>query len=169
MAAGGVLWGAVANHYDIGFALLCASATLIVGMLVTLRLTLPVTEAEDINPSLHWPAPIPPKGEDGDRGPVMVTLEYSINPADAELFRRAMQEVRAMRRRSGALTWGLVQNTENPDSWLEFFMDGSWLEHMRHHGRVTKADRRIESAARRFQQPGVALVIKHHLMHVARR
>lgn len=74
-----------------------------------------------------------------------------------------------MRRRSGALTWGLVQNTENPDSWLEFFIDGSWLEHMRHHGRITKADRCIESAARRFQQPGVELVIKHHLMHVARR
>ena len=169
MAAGGMLWGAIASRYDLTFALLCASATLVLGVVVTLRLTLPVTEAEDIAPSLHWPTPIPPKGEDHDRGPVMVTLEYSVNQADAEPFKQAMHEVRAMRRRSGALTWGLVQNTENPDSWLEFFIDGSWLEHMRHHGRVTKADRRIEAAARRFQQPGVALVIKHHVMHVARR
>ncbi|QIB53283.1 MFS transporter [Pseudomonas sp. OIL-1] len=169
MAAGGLLWGAIASRYDVAFALLGASAVLILGVLLTLRLTLPVTEAEDIAPSLHWPTPISPKEEDIDRGPVMVTLEYSINPADAEQFTRAMQEVRAMRRRSGALTWGLVQNTENSDSWLEFFIDGSWLEHMRHHGRVTRADRRIESAARRFQRPDVELVIKHHLMHVAHR
>jgi len=169
MAAGGVLWGAVASRYDISFALLCASATLVVGVLVTLRLRLPVTESEDLVPSLHWPAPIPSKEAGSDRGPVMVTLEYVIDPADAAPFTAAMQEVRAMRRRSGALTWGLVQNTENPDSWLEFFIDGSWLEHMRHHGRVTKADQRIEAAARRFQRAGVELVIKHHLMHVARR
>src|SRR5690606_10720342 len=169
MAAGGMLWGAVASRYDISFALLCASATLVIGVVVTLRLRLPVTEAEDLVPSLHWPAPIPSKEACSDRGPVMVTLEYVIDPADAAPFTAAMQELRAMRRRSGALTWGLVQNTENPDSWLEFFIDGSWLEHMRHHGRVTKADRRIEAAARRFQRPGVELVIKHHLMHVARR
>lgn len=169
MAAGGVLWGAVASRYSISVALLCASATLVVGVVVTLRLRLPMTEAEDLVPSLHWPAPIPSKEAGTDRGPVMVTLEYVIDPADAELFTTAMQAVRAMRRRSGALTWGLVQNTESPDSWLEFFIDGSWLEHMRHHGRVTVADRRIEAAARRFQRPGVELVIKHHLMHVARR
>ncbi|WP_339428645.1 MFS transporter [Pseudomonas taetrolens] len=169
MAAGGVMWGAIASHYDVTFALLCASATLILGVLLTLRLRLPETDAQDIAPSLHWPVPIPPKEEDTDRGPVMVTLEYCVSPADIEPFTRAMQDLRAMRRRSGALTWGLVQNTENPDHWLEFFIDGSWLEHMRHHGRVTRADRRIESAARRFQQPGVEIVIKHHLMHVARR
>lgn len=167
MAAGGMLWGAIASRYDLAFTLLCASATLILGVVVTLRLKLPITDAEDIAPSLHWPTPIAPKEEDSDRGPVMVTLEYSVSEADADPFKLAMQEIRAMRRRNGALTWGLVQNTENPDSWLEFFIDGSWLEHMRHHGRVTKADQRIEAAARRFQQPDVELVIRHHLMHVA--
>lgn len=109
------------------------------------------------------------KGEGNERGPAMVTLEYFINQADAEQFKLAMQDVRAMRRRSWALTWGLMQNTENPDIWLEFFIDGSWLEHMRHHGRVTKADQCIESTARRVQQQDGALVIKHHLMHVTRR
>ena len=169
MAAGGLLWGTVASHFDLTFALLCASATLIFGTIVTLRLVLPVTEADDLVPSLHWPVPLAPQDEDADRGPVMVTLEYCVKRGDAEEFTLAMQEVRAMRRRNGALTWGLVQNTENPDSWLEFFIDGSWLEHMRHHGRITRADRRVESAARRFQQSDVKLVIKHHLMHKAHR
>lgn len=169
MAAGGILWGAVASRFDLTFALLCASATLILGTVVTLRLVLPVTEADDLVPSLHWPVPLAPQDEDADRGPVMVTLEYCVKRGDAEQFTLAMEEVRAMRRRNGALTWGLVQNTENPDSWLEFFIDGSWLEHMRHHGRVTRADWRVESAARRFQRSDVKLVIKHHLMHKARR
>lgn len=169
MAAGGLLWGAVASRYDVAGALLGASAVLLLGVLVTLRFRLPVTAADELTPSLHWPTPVPPPEADSDRGPVMVTLEYCIDPADGAQFTQAMQEVRAMRRRSGALTWGLVQDTDNTRRWLEFFIDGSWLEHMRHHGRITRADRRVESAARRFQQPGVELVIKHHLMYTAPR
>lgn len=36
----------------------------------------------------------------------MVTLEYDIDPQDAAAFQAAMVEVRAMRRRNGAVSWG---------------------------------------------------------------
>ncbi|WP_257011361.1 MFS transporter, partial [Pseudomonas aeruginosa] len=127
MAAGGALWGLVASHLSITFALLCASAALLLGLFASLRCRLPVTEAEDLAPSLHWPAPLVDEEVDQERGPVMVTLEYDIDPQDAAAFQAAMVEVRAMRRRNGAVSWGLVQDSGNRRLWLEFFIDESWL------------------------------------------
>ena len=106
MAAGGALWGLLASHLSITFALLCASAALLLGLFASLRCRLPVTEAEDLAPSLHWPAPLVDEEVDQERGPVMVTLEYDIDPQDAAAFQAAMVEVRAMRRRNGAVSWG---------------------------------------------------------------
>ncbi|QMV65688.1 MFS transporter [Pseudomonas berkeleyensis] len=164
MAAGGALWGYVASHASIPVALLAASGCLVLGLLLTPRFTLPVTESEDLAPSLHWPAPILADEADRERGPVMITLQYDIAPEHVAGFRQAMVEVARMRKRNGAFSWGLVQNSENPRHWQEFFFDESWLEHLRHHGRVTRAEQRIEAAARRFQSPDVAVHIEHFLM-----
>lgn len=163
MAAGGALWGYVASLWSIPVALIAAAVCLLVGLLLSARFPLPVTEAEDLAPSLHWPVPILADEADRERGPVMVTLQYDIDPLQAADFRRAMSEVARMRRRNGAFSWGLAQNSENPRHWQEFFFDESWLEHLRHHGRVTHAEQRIEAAARHFQTPGVPLRIEHFL------
>ena len=164
MAAGGALWGYVASQASIPVALFAAAACLVLGVSLTLHFPLPVTESEDLAPSLHWPAPILADEADLERGPVMVTLQYDIAPEHASDFRQAMAEVAHMRRRNGAFSWGLVQNSENPRHWQEFFFDESWLEHLRHHGRVTRAEQRIEAAARHFQNPDVPVHIEHFLM-----
>ena len=164
MAAGGALWGFVASHASIPVALLVAAGCLVLGLLLTPRFALPVSASEDLAPSLHWPAPILADEADRERGPVMVTLHYDIAPEHVAGFRQAMVEVARMRRRNGAFSWGLVHNSENPRHWQEFFFDESWLEHLRHHGRVTRAEQRIEAAARRFQTPSVAVRIEHFLM-----
>ena len=163
MAAGGTLWGFVASRTSIPVALLCAAALLALGLLAGRRFRLPVTEAEDLAPSLHWPAPILAEGMDRERGPVVVTLEYDIDPQQAAAFQHAMADMRGMRRRNGAISWNLVQDSENPRRWLEFFVDESWLEHLRHHQRVTRGELKIEAAARHFQTPGVDIRIRHYL------
>ena len=140
---------------------LCQRA-LLLGLFASLRCRLPVTEAEDLAPSLHWPAPLVDEEVDQERGPVMVTLEYDIDPQDAAAFQAAMVEVRAMRRRNGAVSWGLVQDSGNRRLWLEFFIDESWLEHLRHHQRVTRGELRV-GPPRRFQSAGVEVRIRHYL------
>ncbi|WP_172148040.1 MFS transporter [Pseudomonas tumuqii] len=165
MAAGGTLWGLVASHSSIPLALCAAAVALLLGIPTMARFKLPVTDAEDLAPSLHWPVPVRVDGQeqDQDRGPVMVTLEYDIAPEHWLEFQAAMAEVRRMRQRNGSFSWGLVQDTENPRRWSEFFFDESWLEHLRHHNRVTRAEQRIEARARRFQSAGIAIQIRHLL------
>ena len=163
MAGGGMLWGFVASQSSITYALCLAGVTLLLGIAMTAYFKLPVTDAEDLAPSLHWPVPVLDAGQDPDRGPVMVTLEYQVAAEHWPDFQHSMQAVRRMRQRNGAFSWGLVQDTENPQRWLEFFFDESWLEHLRHHNRVTRAEQQIEAQARRFQTEGVAIQVRHLL------
>ncbi|MXI47081.1 MFS transporter [Pseudomonas moraviensis] len=163
MAAGGALWGYVASQWSTSSTLLIASGVVTAGIILTISFKLPVTEVEDLAPSLHWPTPVLTKDYDQERGPVLVTLEYQIDKEQEELFRIAMAEVRSMRMRNGAFSWGLVQDSECPQRWLEFFFDESWIEHLRHHDRVTRAEQRIEAVARRFQAAGINVHIRHFL------
>lgn len=162
-ALGGFLWGALASHFSLSVALSAAAGVLLAGIGLTWRLRLPVTPAADIAPSLHWPAPILDDSLDRERGPVMVTLEYDIAPEHGPAFRQAMQAVGAMRRRNGAFSWALLQDSAEPRRWQEFFCDESWLEHLRHHHRVTQGEQRLEAAARQYQTPGVPIAIRHLL------
>jgi len=43
------------------------------------------------------------------------------------------------------------------------FVDESWVAHLRHHRRVTRADVDVEAAARRFQVEDTSPIIKHYL------
>jgi hypothetical protein len=40
----------------------------------------------DLAPSMHWPAPIVAQDVKLDPGPVLVTVEYRIDPRDASRF-----------------------------------------------------------------------------------
>ena len=162
-AAGGLLWGTLASRASLSVALAGGGALLLLGILMSWRARLPVTQADDLAPSLHWPTPVLDDALARERGPVMVTLEYDIPEENSVAFSQAMLAVRAMRRRNGALSWGLLQDSENPHLWQEFFFDASWLEHLRHHSRVTVAEQRIEENARQYQRAGVPLRIRHLL------
>jgi D-amino-acid dehydrogenase len=56
-------------------------------------------------------------------GPVMVTVEYQIDPARAEQFAAVMRESRANRLQKGALSWGLFHDTNKPGHYIEYFLD----------------------------------------------
>jgi hypothetical protein len=48
----------------------------------------------DLAPAPRWPDPEIVRRFEPDRGPALVTVEYEIDPADAERFARAMRELR---------------------------------------------------------------------------
>jgi hypothetical protein len=56
-----------------------------------------------------------------------------------------MHEIELIRRRDGALEWGVYQDVADPRRWLETFLVESWVEHLRQHARITVADRALQS------------------------
>jgi MFS family permease len=155
MAGGSALWGAVAEHAGLRPALLSAGLGLLAAITLTTSYRLPRGEGPDLAPSRHWAAPIVVEQPESDRGPVLITVEYRIDPAAADDFARAMRDVRRTRLRDGAFRWDLLSDPADPGRYVESFMVESWVEHLRQHERVTISDREIEERARRYHRgPG---------------
>ena len=150
MAAGSAAWGYLANHFGLNVALAAAGVGMLAGLLLTRRLRMPRGETLDLSPSVHWPATGLAKAPAPDRGPVVVTVEYLVEPKRLRHFRRVMKSVRRIRRRDGAINWALLADVENPQRYTETFIVESWVEHMRQHERVTVADRTVLDKARAF-------------------
>ena len=154
LTLGSALWGEVAARMSLPLALLLCAAGGILVIPLTSRWKLQTGAHVDFSPSLHWPAPVVVRHVDADRGPVMVTVEYRIDPANRLPFLKALGIYGRERRRDGAYDWGVYEDPAQPGRFVETFRTDSWLEHLRHHQRVTRADRVLESEVRRFQLGG---------------
>ena len=163
MALGSILWGQVAAHVGIPATLTIAALGMAGAIGLTWRFKLGRHEVLDFTPSSHWPAPVLAESPEPDSGPVMVTIEYRVQPDKRAEFVAAMQSVREMRRRNGAYFWELFHDSADPSRFNECFMDESWVEHLRQHERVSVADREIQQRAKAFMVEGTATKSSHWL------
>lgn len=165
MAAGSALWGQVATALSVDAALLIAAAGALAAVPLTWRARLGQGEDLDLSPSAYWPAPAVHRsiGDATDRGPVMVTIEYRIDPAVASDFLAAVHALSGERYRDGAYQWGVYQDAERPARWFEWFLVPSWAEHLRQHERTTRHDRDIQEAVRAFHSGAKPPRVRHWL------
>jgi MFS family permease len=162
VAAGSATWGAMAARIGIGRALLFAG----IGGIATTALGwfLRLSDANlDLTPWNHWrlPAVLPADVDIG--GPVLVTVEYRVPPAQVSEFIHTMHLYGRIRRRDGASRWGICRDLETPDRYLETFVVSSWAEHLRQHERITRADRQLEE---RLSKCTVEEPTVHHLIYL---
>lgn len=162
LTAGSLGWGALADAIGVPATLWSgAVALLLIGVLLH-RKSLPTGEA-DLTPSNHWPEPLTAEPVSGDRGPVLITIEYRVAPADHDRFLKTLRRLAAGRRRDGAYAWGVSQDSNDPERVLEWFFVESWAEHQRQHRRVSRADADVQEAARAFHRGAEPPVVQHFL------
>jgi MFS family permease len=154
MAAGSAIWGQAASMVDLQAAQFIAAAGAVAAIPLTWRWKLGTGTGVDLTPSMHWPEPIVTHEVERHEGPVLVTVEYRIDPSDREQFLAAMDQLGYERRRNGAYGWGVFEDSANEGRMLETFLVESWLEHLRQHERVTKADRVLQDLVNQFQTEG---------------
>ena len=167
MAVGSAAWGAVAAHLGVTTALTCAAVGLIIGLSTSFRYKLIDGDELNLAPSAYWPEPVVVVKPEPEQGPVLVQIEYRIDVNRAREFRRAMRDLRRVRRRDGASRWGLFRDPAEPGRFVESFLVETWAEHLRQHGRPTESDREIEERIRAFHigggQPAVTHLIAEHV------
>ena len=153
VALGSMVWGIVAEIWGIPTALLAASIGLVIGLVTSTRYKLkPLTDV-DMTPSMHWSMPRAMIDiDDHEEGSVLVEIEFQIDPIHSHEFESAMNKVRSIRLRDGAINWELFHDIENPNRYVEMFTSESWTEHLRQHERITKADLAIEQHAISFHK-----------------
>jgi MFS family permease len=122
---------------------LAAAGALLAGPL-TWRCKLQAGAQLDLTPSMHWPAPVAIGDLEARAGPVMVTVEYRVHVEQRRAFLSAVERLSAERRRDGGYAWGIFEDTADPGRFVETFLVESWLEHLRQHARVTRADRALQ-------------------------
>ena len=144
-ALGSAAWGGVAQHRSVRLSLVYSGLATVGSAILALFAKLP-DSTSDLSPWNHWRTPVIVKEVSDEllRGPVLVTIEYSV-VAEHELeFLKAMRQYARVRRRDGAYRWGIYRDIEVPNRFVEVFLVHSWAEHLRQHERQTKADRDVE-------------------------
>jgi MFS family permease len=159
-AIGSIVWGAMAEHWGTQFALLTAAIGLLVGTLTARRYRL-MSGKLDLAPALRRAEPMVVIELEPEEGPVLVTIEYCIDPNQAEEFMEAINALRVIRLRDGAIRWGIFQDTAEPNRYLETFIVESWLDHLRQYERFTIADQEIRRRVFAFHQGDEPPAISH--------
>jgi MFS family permease len=154
MTLGSVIWGKLAGAVGLPAAHFTAAIGAILAIFATWHWKLQTGAGVDWTPSMHWPAPITTHEVEQDQGPVLVTVEYRIDPKDRDEFLRALESLAQERRRDGACAWGVFEDTGQEGRMVETFMVESWLEHLRQHQRVTNTDRAQQDRVHQFHIEG---------------
>jgi MFS family permease len=165
MTLGSAIWGQVAGLAGLPAAHFIAAAGALIAIPLTWRWKLQTGAAIDLMPSMHWPVPLTAHEVEHDEGPVLVTVEYRVDQSNRAAFLAAIAKLADERRRDGAYAWGIFEDAADPGRFLETFLVESWLEHMRQHERITKADRVSQEAVEQFQLTGAPKVT--HLIAAA--
>lgn len=141
-AFGAIVWGQVASLTDVRTAVIVAAVFGLVMLALTWKLRIEHGEEVDFTPVPVDERALPPTNitVNAQEGPVMVTIEYRIDPARAEGFNAVMQRTRQARLRQGALSWGLFRDATEPGRYIEYFVDENWIEHQRRLIRFSAAD-----------------------------
>jgi quinol monooxygenase YgiN len=120
------------------------------GLGAAVRYRLASGAATDLAPSLHWTVPQLVLEPGPDQGPVLVMVEYRVEPSRSSEFSEAMRAFEPTRRKDGARQWGLFRDAAEHGRFVETFVVESGVEHLRQHERVTMVDRELQMQFQAF-------------------
>ena len=162
-AMGSLLWGQVASWWDVRGAVLAAAGVGVLLLLATRKLSVNWLQDIDFTPAPTGGVPEPAIAIGAEEGPVMVTLEYQIDPVRAEAFSQVMERTRRARLRQGALSWGLFRDTSVPGRYVEYFVDENWVEHQRRLERFTAFDAELRALRLAFHINDAPPVLRRYV------
>lgn len=140
IALGSWIWGVVADAHGAETALIAASMAMLAGGAIGLLLPLPQQQVLNLDPLNRFREPHLALDLKPRSGPIAIMIEYVIREEDVPEFLAIMAERRRIRRRDGARNWTLARDLENPSIWIEHYHTPTWIEYVRHNGRITHAD-----------------------------
>lgn len=150
VALGSWVWGSVSHSLGVATALVLAGAVLAASPLLSRWMRMPSIgsrseAAADILADPEVRLSLTPRS-----GPIVVEIEYRVDPARARLFYAVMQQVEHSRQRNGAYGWSLARDIADPELWTERFHCPTWYDYLRQRNRSTDAERALHARAMDF-------------------
>lgn len=161
MTIGSLGWGQLAGMVGLSTAIGLAAALGLILLPILMRFVFDDTAHHDHAPSRHWADPVLYIPVHHDQGPVLITVEYQIDDAGRDAFYALIREQGGIRRRDGAAQWGFFEDVEKPGRIIEMFTAESWVAHLRHHQRISGADKAVQDKILALHRGSSAPVITH--------
>jgi quinol monooxygenase YgiN len=169
LAGGSALWGWIASRNGLSAAYDGIALGLLAGAVLAFRIQPAWGEAADYTPARHWAEPVVSGEPSLEAGPIMVQVEYNVDPSCGESFKIAVAELGRSRRRDGAIEWWLFQDTADPSRFVETWIEETWGDHLRNHERVSVAHQQIEQRVRDLTRSDATIATRHFIAPAARR
>jgi MFS family permease len=150
IAVGSWMWGSIANVIGVEGALLISAGVLIASPLLGLWMRLPTVSGPnelslDVLADPEVRLSLTPRS-----GPIVIEIEYRVDPARARLFYAVMQHVQLSRQRNGAYGWSIARDIADPELWTERFHCPTWHDYLRQRSRSTASERALHLRANEF-------------------
>ncbi|GGB99028.1 MFS transporter [Novosphingobium endophyticum] len=140
-------WGLVAGAYDVSFALVVSGIA--VACTALLGFILPLARDQEADNSTveigHEPEvgmPLTLRS-----GPIVVEVEYDVDPEQAREFYGVMMNMQGVRKRIGGFQWSISRDIADPALWIERYHCPTWGDYLRMRDRYSQADFDIQAAA----------------------
>ena len=147
VAVGSWGWGHLANSAGVELSLLVASGVLLASPLLSRWMRMPPTGSRNDPASEMLADPELRLSLTARSGPIVVEIEYRVDPTRARLFYAVMQHVQRMRQRNGAYGWSIARDIADPELWTERYHCPTWQDYLRQRNRPTQAERELQARA----------------------
>lgn len=96
-------------------------------------------------------------------GPIVVEVDYRVDPDRARDFYTVMMRMQRMRKRIGGFEWSIARDVEDPWLWTERYHCPTWGDYLRMRDRYSQMDFDVQAEAQEFNQAPGGMVIRRRL------
>ena len=165
IAIGAWAWGSVAGHTGVSTALIASG--LVVGLTLLLGFVVPLpphpTEEDANAPADIGYEPEVEMALTMRSGPVVIEVEYDVDPDRAREFYAVMVRIQKVRRGIGAFDWSISRDIADPAVWIERYQCPTWGDYLRMRDRYTHADFEVQEQADTFNRTGQGHRVRRRL------
>ncbi len=153
IALGAWVWGVAAGAWGLSAAFAVSGAATAATLLAGLVLPLPRVSVTEIQMVEIGHEPEVGLAITNRSGPIIIEIDYHVEPDTARQFYNVMLEVQRVRQRNGAFDWSISRDIANPALWTERCVFPTWGDYLRHRERFTEVDREVQASAAAFSTP----------------
>jgi hypothetical protein len=163
IAIGAWVWGMAASDWGVSNALIASGITLLLTPLIGLALPMPPVSTADVEMVEIANEPEVGLALTARSGPIVIEIDYRVNPDTARQFYDVMLKMQRTRLRNGAFDWSLSRDIADPELWTERYHCPTWADYLRLRSRFTHADRELQAMADAFHIAGSGARVRRRL------
>jgi hypothetical protein len=148
-----LVWGWVASAYGVDIAMIVSAMSLALTIVVGILKPLPGENREsDLELVAFNYQPDVALDLTLRSGPVIIEIDYNVDPEQARDFYGVMLRLQRQRQRNGGFGWSLSRDISNAWSWTEHYECPTWGDYLRMRERHTQVDIETQALADTYHQ-----------------